>query len=95
MMDWLMTWMHANYPTSKLGLMALLPNGNATVTVDQSAANAAYAQIAARHSALFVDCAASGYDPSILAHSKDGTHPAPAGNKLVLECLKTAVGKYI
>lgn len=54
-----------------------------------------YQAVANATGALWVDCTASGYRANNTAHTLDGTHPAAAGQKLLLQCLKRAVWRYM
>lgn len=54
-----------------------------------------YQAVANATGALWVDCTSSGYAANNTLHTLDGTHPAAAGQQLLLQCLKRAVWRHM
>lgn len=80
-MDWLLGWLRARYPRTRLVVMALLRNER-TPAADLEAVNASYEAAAARHNAVFARC---GDD---LDSFVDDLHPDAAGYDLVFRRLR-------
>ena len=85
-MDYLLGWIRAAMPSSKVVLMALLP----TIYGSVDPTNAKYKELARTHGAAFVDCGA-GLDIRDKTQSSDGLHLTAAGYDRLLACLKPTV----
>lgn len=84
--SFLVPYLKAVYPQSKIMLLGLLPNKTRQV----AATNAKYKTLAAKHGVDYVDCSAdiNAGSPADLA---DGTHPAPGGYVKMFTCLRPLV----
>lgn len=89
-LDYLLSWMRAAMPSSKIVLLGLLPNA----VVSVAATNRNYAKLAAKYGATFSTCG-SDLNPRNPAHFKDGTHPASEGYRRVFACLKPVVSSLL
>lgn len=85
-MDFLIGWIRAAMPSTKVVLMAVLPNASVSV----SASNARYKDIAQKHGITFAECGLD-LNPNDKNHFRDGTHPASSGYDRMLRCLKPIV----
>lgn len=89
-LDYLLGWMRAAMPSSKIVLLGLLPNTLANV----GATNRNYAKVAAKHGVTFATCG-SDLNPRNPAHFTDGTHPASEGYRRLLACLRPVVSALL
>lgn len=82
----LLPYMRAVWPDSKILLLGVLPNK----FVDVNPTNAKYKKIAEKHGVQYVSCG-SDMVPTNTKDFKDGTHPAPDGYHKLYSCLKPLV----
>ncbi|KAI3433894.1 hypothetical protein D9Q98_003696 [Chlorella vulgaris] len=85
--DWLLGWLRATYPWTKMVLVGLMRN-NLACSSSVPGVNAAYKAIAYKHRATFVDCGKALRDDQLLGK----VHPNAAGYAKVLPCFKAAAG---
>lgn len=85
-LDFLLPWLRATWPDTKVILLNVLPN--ATVKVGPT--NAKYKRLAEKYGVQFATCGAD-INPTDTSQLKDGTHPAPAGYHKVYSCLRPLV----
>lgn len=79
----LLKWLKARYPTTKIILMAVLPEA---VGADYTTKNAVFKNAAAEAGVMFASCG-QGIDPKDKTLMPDGLHPSDAGHDVVLSCL--------
>ena len=79
----LLGWLKARYPTTKIILMAVLPEA---VGADYRTKNKAFREAAAKAGVTFAACG-QGIDPKDTTLMPDGLHPNDAGHDVVLSCL--------
>lgn len=84
-MAFLLDWLRAGLPRSRLVLLALLPNAG----VDTAHMNERYARVAAQRGVTFLPCAQS-IDPHDKYWLYDGTHPKPPAQEELMRCLEPA-----
>lgn len=89
-LDYLLGWMRAAMPSSKIVLLGLLPNS----VVNVAATNRNFARVAAKHGVTFSSCG-SDLNPHNPAHFKDGTHPASEGYRRLFSCLKAVISPML
>jgi lysophospholipase L1-like esterase len=85
-LEYLLTWMRAVMPTTKIIVMGLLP----CTRVDVRSVNERYRALAAKLGCTYVDCGA-GMSASDTRYFVDGTHPSAAGYDRVFACLRPVV----
>ena len=83
-LDFLVQWLQAAHPTSRIFVMALIPNAER----DVRSVNAKYRALAEKRGAQFLEC--TGLD--LNKHYKDSTHPNAAGQDILMRCIKAATG---
>ena len=86
-MEFLLKWMRAAMPKTKVIVLNILPNAKG---LDTRAANENYKKYAAAHGATFSTCGAD-LDPRNTALVPDGVHLTAAGYERLLGCLKPLV----
>jgi len=89
-LDYLLTWMRAAMPSSKILLLNILPNDKA----DVAGTNKKYERLAAKHGIKFSTCG-SDLNPRDTKHFVDGTHPASDGYRRLFKCLKPVVASMV
>lgn len=88
-LDFLLGWMRAAMPSSRIVLLNLLPNDQVGAAV--RATNAKYERLAAKHGCVWSTCG-SDMGPGDL---KDGTHPSASGYRRLLGCLRPVVAREL
>lgn len=89
-MDYLLQYIKAAFPSTKIILWKLLPRKGLVM----APANAAYLDLARKHNATWVTCG-SNLNPSNPAVLYDGTHPTPTTQTLLLRCVAPTVYKLV
>lgn len=79
----LLPWMRATWPTTKIVLLNMLPNADK----DVRPFNERYRLVASKHGATYATCGAD-IDPRNKVDMPDGTHPSAAGYAKILPCLR-------
>jgi lysophospholipase L1-like esterase len=87
-MEFLMPWIRAAWPTSRLILVGILPN--AFVSVKE--ANKKYEKLSKKYGFEYTSCG-SQMNPKDKKLFGDGTHPAPDGYHVLYSCLRDLVRK--
>ncbi|KAL4430554.1 hypothetical protein ABPG77_005794 [Micractinium sp. CCAP 211/92] len=85
-MDYLLRYLKAAFPTTKIILWKMLPREG----LNMAPANAAYLALARKHNATWITCGQylDARNPAVLY---DGTHPTPATQTQLLRCLAPTV----
>lgn len=93
LMDWLVGYLRARMPSTKIVLMALLDNEH--VSEQARATNVKYKAIARKRGAVWLDCRHT-FDPTDPRLTFDGTHPTELeGQRRILRCIKAGVQRYM
>lgn len=87
--SFLLPWMRATWPSTKIVLLGMLPNASK----DVRPFNAKYEQLASKHGATYSSCG-SDIDPRS-TDMPDGTHPSAAGYAKALPCLRRVVDTLV
>lgn len=88
--SYLLPYLKAVYPGSRILLLGLLPN----LERDVAPTNVKYKAVAAKHGVDFVQCG-SDIDPANVTHLADGTHPAAEGYARIFTCLQPVVNALV
>lgn len=86
-LDFLIPWMRAAMPKSKILLMGLLPNRGTDVVPT----NAKYQALAQKHGVAYTNCGSDLDASSTQVFGDDGTHPSAAANDRLFACLSPIV----
>ncbi len=84
-LDFLVQWLQAAHPASRVFVMALVVNRD----VDVGPTNARYRALADKRGVEFIDCPKL----DLKRHFSDGTHPNAAGQDIMLKCIRAAITK--
>ncbi len=84
--QFLLPYLRAIWPGSRILLMGMLPCSRADVTPY----NARYARVAKKHGVRYVACG-SALDPADKRYFHDGVHPTAQGYREIYPCLRRAV----
>ena len=91
-LEYIVRWAKAEWPTTQIYILALLPNAfEREFKFNVAATNKKYRDIAKRQNVGFLDCGGA-IDPRDKKIMKDGTHPTARGQDKVLACLKSGTG---
>ena len=87
---YMLEWMKAAMPSSKIVLMALLPR----TSHDVSGPNSKLRAVASTYGATFCTCG-QDLDPRNVSLMSDGLHPTPQAYGTILKCLADVVAQHL